>query len=79
MRRDRVNVKRLSFGEVLAIFRIKRRLTPWELSELVGWPVTRIDALERNDETAPPTKAEAEDLAKALDIKSDLLTVAVPK
>jgi len=79
MRRDRVNVRRLSFGEVLGIFLVKRQLTPWELAELVGWPVTRIYALERNEETAPPTKAEAEELAEALDINPKLLTVAVPK
>lgn len=69
----------LTFGEVLTILRARQRLSIEELAELMGWPISQIQAIERGYHEGDITQAEAVKLAEALDVDPKLLTAAVPK
>lgn len=79
MKEQQNGPRRLRFGEVLRILRVREGLTVEELADLVGWHPHRVHALERGTENEPATEAEALEISKALDIDPKLLTVAVPK
>lgn len=69
----------LSFGEALGFLRSQQRLTIDELGDLVGWPGVQIQAIEEGRHEHDITRAEAAELAKALDVDPKMLTVAVPR
>ena len=69
----------LTFGEVLTILRARQRLSVAELAELMGWPISQVQAIERGHHEGYITQAEAVKLAEALDVDPKLLTAAVPK
>lgn len=71
-------VRRLHIGEVVTILRIRAGLGAAELADLVNWPVSRIEALEQSKPEAIPTRAEAVELANALDVDPQMILVAVP-
>jgi hypothetical protein len=75
--KDRRAARRLKFGAVLRVLRARQQLTPAELAALVDWPTWRVEMIELGDGESL-TKAEALELAEALDIDPRLLMVAYP-